>query len=648
MDLSHPPVPGFNQTRWTVWIFLLLGFFIFPHCTLAASDEKILDFHSRIEVHTDGHLVVTETIKVVASGDRIKRGIYRDFPTDYETDSGKEMRVDFKVLAVSKNGRSEPYHVKRQMNGQRIYIGSEDIFLKPGIYTYTLTYRTDRQLGFFNDHDELYWNVTGNGWEFEIEKAGATVILPRQTELLKSTAYTGPRGSKEKAFVRKVTEMGDPAFATTRRLRPNEGLTIVVAWPKGVVEEPTLSENVSDALKRNTGFVMALIGFVTLFTYYLRSWVKVGRDPAKGTIIPRFDPPEGLSPAAVRYIDRQRFDKKCMATALVSLAVKGALTIIWDDAKIYTLEKREPTDPTLLSKGEKRILSHLFAADHRLELGKVNDTRIRGALKTLQQILDTDLGKVCFIRNRRYLIPGLGITIAMLIGVILTAKDIAAAAGISLWLSGWTVGCLFLGIMVLKVWRAGTGSFFSRINLPSLFITLFALPFWGAEVFGIIVFAQTVSFRAALFFVGSIVLTVLFYHLLKAPTLYGRAMLDQVEGFRQYLTIAESERLKILNPPFRTPELFEKMLPYAMALDVEKEWSAQFETLLQQANGGQGHRMGWYHGSRPGEIGAITNTLGNGLSSAVASASVAPGSSSGFGGGGSSGGGGGGGGGGGW
>ena len=641
------PALNFNKTGWAAWFIFLLGIFAHPNCIQATSQEKILDFRSRIEVHTDGHLVVTETIKVLAAGDRIKRGIYRDFPTDYKTDQGKTITVGFKVLAVSKDGRSEPYHTDRYANGTRIYIGEKEVYLKPGIYTYTLTYRTDRQLGFFEAHDELYWNVTGNEWEFEIEKAEATVILPRQTEIVKSTAYTGLKGSKNQAFVRSVTEMGNPTFATTRGLKPYEGLTIVVAWPKGVVEEPTLSDNISNSLRQNSGFVFALIGFISMFVYYFKTWVKVGRDPAKGSIIPRFKPPEGLSPAAVRYIDRQRFDKKSMAVALVSLAVKGGLTINWEDEKIYTLEKKIPFDPALLSKGEKRILNHLFSADQGIELGKVNDTRIRGALKTLRQILDTDLGKVCFIRNRRYLIPGVGILLAMLVGIILTARDIPSAAGISVWLGGWTAGCLFLGTTVLKAWQDRSSGIFSRVNRQRLFITLFALPFFMGEVFGIFAFSMAVSFRAAIFFIGAILLTFLFFYLLKKPTLYGQSMRDQIEGFRQYLTIAESERLKILNPPVKTPELYEKMLPYAMALDVEREWSAQFEALLRQANAGQGHRMGWYHGNADG-IGSMADNLGHGLSSAVASSATAPGSSSGFGGGGSSGGGGGGGGGGGW
>ncbi len=414
------------------------------------------------------------------------------------------------------------------------------------------------------------------------------------------------------------------------------------------MDEPSLSDNVVGVVRQNTGFLAALIGFVILFIYYLKAWIKVGRDPAKGTIIPRFKPPEGLSPAAVRYIYKQRFDKKTMAASIVSLAVKGALSITWDRGKIYTLEKAKGPNPPQLSKGEKKVLNQLFLATDHLLLGKKNQAPIRNAITSLKKTLNSDLEKACFVRNTKYLIPGAGILIASLIGIILTAKDIGATAGIGIWLVMWTGGCVLLISLMIAAWRKKAGGLLSRENRSRLFITLFTLPFLVAELGGLYLFSQMVSLGAALFFIGSVLLTFLFYHLLKAPTLHGRAMLDQIEGFRQYLTIAESERLKILNPPDKTPELFEKFLPYAMALDVEEAWTRQFETLLQQAHDGQGHRMSWYHGGLGDGIGSMTDNLGHGLTSAVASSAVAPGSSSGFGGGGSSGGGGGGGGGGGW
>lgn len=139
----------------------------------AIGDERILSFDSDIVVHPDASMTIIETIRVRAADKRIKRGIYRDFPTDYKDRLGNRYRVDFQILSVRKDGQPEPFHTKRRKNGIRTYIGAENVLLRPGEYTYSLTYRTTRQLGFFDNHDELYWNVTGNDWAFPL-------ILPVQ------------------------------------------------------------------------------------------------------------------------------------------------------------------------------------------------------------------------------------------------------------------------------------------------------------------------------------------------------------------------------------------------------------------------------------------------------------------------------------
>lgn len=631
-----------------ITVGLITGVLFTGSCFAADGSERILDYHSRIEVHENGHMIVTETIKVVSAGNTIKRGIYRDFPTTYKTLSGKKMQVGFKVLSVLRDNRPEAYHIKSQYNGKRVYVGKENVFLKPGIYTYAITYRTDRQLGFFEDHDELYWNVTGNDWEFTIEQAGATVILPYRAEILKAAAYTGKRGARGTAYAQDVDELGNTRFTTTRPLHPGEGLTIVIAWPKGVVAEPSFNEKLSFAVRDNVSAIISLIGLIVLFVYYLAAWVRVGKDPRKGPIIPRFTPPEGFSPAAVRHLRKMRFDKKSFAAAIVDMAVKGALTIEKDTDDIFVLKKAFSPDLNALSRGERRILKKLFSTNDTLHLEKKNHSKLNAAIKSLKTTLKTDLEKACFKRNTKYLFPGIGIVVITLVATILNARDIATAGFMSIWLSMWTLGCVMLGYMVVKAWRA-PGSKLKKKG-GALFITLFALPFYIGELVGLGVFINAVSIRAGIFFVGLILLTVLFYRLLRAPTIYGRAVLDKIDGFHQYLTIAETERLKILNPPDKDPALFEKYLPYAMALDAEGEWGRQFAAVLQQANDGKGYRAVWYDASPHGlsDIEGFTNSISQGLSSAVASAATAPGSSSGFGGGGSSGGGGGGGGGGGW
>ncbi|MGH9509820.1 MAG: DUF2207 domain-containing protein, partial [Terriglobales bacterium] len=174
----------------------------FPSDISQLGDERILDYHSDITVHADGSMDVRETIKVRARGEQIKRGIYREFPTRYKDRLGNPYRVGFEVVEVLRDGRPDAWHTKDRENGVAVYIGREDVFLRPGEYTYTIAYRTNRQLGFFPDHDELYWNVTGNGWDFFIDQASATVSLPQRvsSSSLRLEGYTGPQGAQGRDF----------------------------------------------------------------------------------------------------------------------------------------------------------------------------------------------------------------------------------------------------------------------------------------------------------------------------------------------------------------------------------------------------------------------------------------------------------------
>ncbi|MCX6349132.1 MAG: DUF2207 domain-containing protein, partial [Candidatus Aureabacteria bacterium] len=309
--------------------FLLGIIAFFPAIVSSAwAEETIPDYQSHITVHEDATLTVRETIQAVSEGKEIQRGIYRDFPTTYRTREGLSSRVGFQVKEVLKNGEPEPYHLENRANGIRVYIGRADVFLSPGKYKYTLIYTTNRQVGFFKDHDELYWNVTGNDWAFPILKASATVALPPGVAegIIEVDAYTGPQGAKEKDFTSSREENGIVAFAATRKLDPKEGLTILVSWKKGLIREPTGAEKAQALVKDNPGSAVGLLAIILLVVYYLVVWVMAGRDPAQGTIIPLFSPPENLSPAAVRFIGRMGFDNKALASAVIDMAVKGILT----------------------------------------------------------------------------------------------------------------------------------------------------------------------------------------------------------------------------------------------------------------------------------------------------------------------------------
>jgi uncharacterized membrane protein YgcG len=624
-----------------------LGFDVHP---VAAEEERILDFKSHVQVLRDGSVTITEEIKVVAAGDKIKRGIFRDFPTQYQDRYGNTIRVGFNVVSVLRDGISDSYHIEERSNGKRVYIGRKDFFLQPGTYTYTITYKTDHQLGYFKDFDELYWNVTGNGWDFVIEGAEALVELPPGTEVLKTAAYTGYSGEKGHDFTTRLDEGGMIRFNTTRLLQPKEGFTVAVAWPKGVVAEPKIKEKVDFILKENLSIKAALIGLILLVGYYFIVWFRVGQDPEKGTVIPRFSPPKGFSPEAVRFVFQMGYDDKAFAAAVINLAVKGALTIHEDAEGEFSLKRTGAPVPNL-SWGEQKIIENLFGSAGMIKLTNQNHKDIQQAITSLQNSLKMTFEKLYFLRNSGYLVPGFLFTILTLLVMVMTTRESALAAFMGVWLSGWTVGCFFLGSRVISAWKAAISIGGFKAWVKALGPTLFGLPFFAGEVFGLGVFSSAVSPLATVLFVSIVSVNILFHYLLKAPTRTGRGVMDEIEGFKLYLSIAEKERFAILNPPDKTPELFEKYLPYALALDVENQWNEQFAGVLATATVEEGrYHPAWYQGrhSMSNDITGFATTLSSSFTSAISSSSTAPGSSSGSGGGGSSGGGGGGGGGGGW
>jgi len=270
----------------------------------AHADEGILSFHSDIEIAADGSMQVDETITVNAEGNRIQRGIYRDFPTDYKDRYGNRVKVAFEPLDVSRDGHPEPWHSERLENGTRVYFGSADVYLDSGEHTYVFRYRTTRQLGFFEDHDELYWNVTGNGWEFTIDQASASVHLPGDLAAgkVKIEGYTGAQGSKARNYTALVDESGVAQIATTRALGSQQGLTLVASFPKGIVQAPDARQKLAWFVTDNRREGVLGAGLLVMLGFLYLQWRRVGRDPQGGVVIPEYDPPQGISPAAARYL----------------------------------------------------------------------------------------------------------------------------------------------------------------------------------------------------------------------------------------------------------------------------------------------------------------------------------------------------------
>jgi uncharacterized membrane protein YgcG len=630
--------------------FVLLWLFTFT----ATATETILSFHSDITIQHDASLLVVESITVRAEGYQIKRGIYRDFPTDYKDDHGFNYQVGFKMLGALRDGSPEPFHTTRQDNGLRIYLGDQNRYLEPGIYIYTLRYQTSRQLGFFTDHDELYWNVTGNQWRFPILKASATVYLPTSAgeQNLSLNGFTGTSGQQGKEYLAHQQGPHTANFESTRTLNPGEGLTIVLGWPKNIITKPDSSIRFRYFLEDNPEIPVATIGIALTFLYYLFAWIKVGKDPEAGIIIPRYSAPKGFSPASIRFIKRMHYDHKTFAAAVINLAVKGHINIEEGASGKFVLNKKNSN--TELLPGEKTLLNQLFPGESQfIELKQSNHLQIKKALKAHQKSLQLNYEKIYFLSNSSYLAPGIILTLGTLAIMLITlpaGNQTATTLFFVLWLSIWSFGVFALLLSAYRNWRRFFIHRSAILLIPAISNSIFALPFLAGELFSLGLLFTQGSAGFAISLPILILINFSFYNWLKAPTLAGRKLLDQIDGFRLYLSVAEKDELNFLHPPHKTVEVFEQFLPYALALDVEQQWSEQFSTLLHQASLGEAYQPRWYNSGHwhSSHFSTFGSAVGNSITSAIASSSTAPGSSSGSGGGGSSGGGGGGGGGGGW
>jgi hypothetical protein len=361
------------------------------------------------------------------------------------------------------------------------------------------------------------------------------------------------------------------------------GLTIVVGWPKGFVDEPTTADRVGWLLKDNKNLLAAVIGFLVLIAYYIPVWRKYGRDPEEGVVMTRYEPPEGFSPASLRYIRQMYYDDKVMTAAVVNLAVKGYLEIKRRGGTHWLIKKETDELRPALATGERELFAGLFRKGGKVELDDKNHGVLGEARSEHSKSLRNDYKKKYFRTNSSLNIPAFIIVL------------------------GST-------LLAVKIGRGPTPFVIATIVL--MFLTM--------AFFGFI---------------------------MKRPTIRGRKVLDEMLGFKDFLEIAEKEELNLRNPPQKTPELFENLLPFALALGVDQAWSERFASVLASIKGpdGSSYQPSWYNGSwNSSNLSKTTSKLSSSLNSAISSSVTPPGSSSGGGGGGSSGGGGGGGGGGGW
>jgi uncharacterized membrane protein YgcG len=614
--------------------------------TAVRADERILHYLSDVQVENDSSLEVTETIDIRAENDRINHGIYRDFPTRYRGPHGGQMRVGFTFEGATLDGMAVAATTEPFANGVRIKVGDPNKIVDPGEHVYVLKYRTTRQIGRFKGYDELYWNATGNGWIFPIDQAEARIRLPVPAKFLQHAVYTGTQGSTASDAEVVDERPGEILFRTTRPLEPYEGLTVAVAFAKGVVAEPP-SSRFAAWLADYSPPAIGLLALIGLCLFYFVAWKRAGRDPRAGTVVPIFSPPDDLTPAGMRYVTKMGADNRAFAAALVDMGVRGHIRLVeedggWLSGKKTRLERLASSAP--LPEDEQAALAQLGEPGESILMEQKNHDKFSSAKSSLSEVLKNKYEGKSFNRNYGWAAAGLLLFIAAL--WISAAAVAAATYSASIWQIGVVLGSLAAAALL---WLAFHDSAVGKCLLTLVGFGALAVAFTvGMPIIGVALSSGWWLPLALPLFAVPLVLSAFWW--ISAPTREGRATLDHIAGFKQYLSITDGERLDRMTPPRDTPELFEKYLPYAIALGVENRWADRFAGVLAAAAAQGQAGFVWYSGSSDpwNNPGRFAESVGSSLASTISSASTAPGSSSGSGGGGSSGGGGGGGGGGGW
>jgi len=622
--------------------------------------ERIISFRSDIHIAENADVTVTETIKVFANGNEIKRGIFRALPT-VRNINGRKESVFYKVVAIERNGVKESYHAKKEGGIFTIYIGNKDEQLASGFYTYKIVYQTQDQIGKFKGYDEFYWNVNGTDWSFPVESIQAIIHLPKNADIIQNSCYTGVEGSKDQNCTSKKISSTQIEF-NAKNLDQHENLTIAVGFKAGVLKEPS---GFSKWINRNwPSLSLVIVGFYLLFFYY-KNWKKYGRDPEKPVVIPQFNAPNNLSPASLGYIDKGEFDANLVTANLVDLAVKGFVDI--DEvkdikktflSKMFTLKKLGSENNSLQSD-QKRLLKKLFGKEKEVSVNGTYNSKIKKAVDDFEEFISEE-NKIFVekVSNKKIVYKALKIILITFFLALVISSLITWSFQTLLIGSVMTVfASLFAAVLVLT-WQEGNKVIFFVVLMFSMtfIVPMFFMAFADSDD---ITAFESNCFKFLIFGIISILI---FRYLINKPSEEKVKMESEIDGFKMYLSATEENQLQFHNPPEMTSDVYEKFLPYAIVFGVEGIWGKRFRDKLQETiDSAQPYENVQYNFGY-NFAGAFTSTLNettvvpvssgsssSSSSSSGSSSSYSGGSSSsGSSGGGSSGGGGGGGGGGGW
>lgn len=564
----------------------------------AASPVEVQSLTSTVTVFTSGSLEVREQLTLTTTGDTITRTLSQDVR---DVRQGRRATPSWRVQRASIDGKPVPWRMSSPSPGRLMLEIGDDVL--PGLHALDLTFITDRFVVADTTRADLAWDATG-AWNAPVAQTVVVITPPPGA----GSALVGAGASLQNAVGRIASlpaaeDMdGGITIRADRRLATGEHLVVHAAWPGGFVHVPTGSMRVDWFIRDWGGIVMGLLGLLVLAGYFESAWSTVGRDLPRTAIIPRFDPPEGMSPAAVRYVRRMAFDGTAFAANLLDMGSRRALKVT--QAGGSTILQRTSTSLETLPPDEQVMAEYMFGNGRgTLTVTQHAQPVLQSAQAALRKYLDENCRPAYFGLHRHETLVGVGISFvtAVLAGMAQATTRAGALAYLSLllWLSVWSAAVAFTWSSLFRAWK--TQPVVRPVKPVSLLGMLTismateseektrradastAVCFSGFWLVGAGMFFRVATAPVAILVVAMAVLDVIYGHLLPSWTPRGRQAVDEADGFALYLKVAEQHRMHSFHPPEKTPELLERYLPYALALGVQQEWAEQFRETVERS-----------------------------------------------------------------
>jgi len=624
----HTPNASSWFTRRIALTVCALLLCIHAMCLAAYAQERIESFASTVTIHQDGSMHVREAIVVQAEGNQIKKGIYRELPLLYSGPANYSGTVPFAVTSASLDG--VPLNpVETEVRGDYIRVlmrGKEP--LSTGQHRFVLEYDTSLHLRFYESNGELNWNATGV-WGFPILNASCRVILPKGVAVQQTAAWAGLPGSRNSDHITiGRPQTNEASFTLASTLEPDTQLTVAVAFDRQSIADPVLplalqQQREDEALElarqeeerviRERGLLFEVLydnpllpaqclAFCAVFLYYFLLWQRLGIDPPKGAIFPRYYPPKAaqwskksaaeatpqvLSPLAVEFLYKSaRISGRGLAATFLALAFKGLCRISKADAKTYALELPAASNGrteglTAEEQTVYRELVHSTGKGEKLLLRPKNED-VRSIFNAARANLKQNF-KGAWQLNTWVAVLGWFLVLPLAFAASfwevdpsLLTPDSSQLPLILLLLAVCMAFCAALALPLLLV----------RQQAKSLLATLglMALPLAGIAAVGLQFYFYDLGWLLLLLM---IITSIVFTAVIKAPSPAARAVLDEIEGLAIYMRTAELPRMEQVSAqdekPENTPEVFRRLLPYALVLGLEKTWCNRFAEQLQAA-----------------------------------------------------------------